>query len=71
MFQGLTRTFFSQAPVVDGYGSTECGGVTIDHSINRRTVLDAKLIDVPDLGKSHSDYRITCSIGGGSLHQDE
>jgi hypothetical protein len=44
---------------VDGYGSTECGGVTIDHSINRRTVLDAKLIDVPDLGKdiaTLSDY---------------
>lgn len=43
------------APVIDGYGSTECGGVTIDWSINHRTVLDAKLIDVPELGYFTTD----------------
>ncbi|OBK26357.1 carboxylic acid reductase [Mycobacterium asiaticum] len=36
--------------LVEGYGSTEAGMATIDGGIRRSTVLDYKLVDVPDLG---------------------
>lgn len=36
--------------LVEGYGSTEAGMVLIDDHIRRPTVIDYKLVDVPDLG---------------------
>lgn len=41
----------------DGYGSTEAGlgSVTVDGRINRRFVLDYKLLDVPELGYYTTD----------------
>ncbi|ORA08492.1 carboxylic acid reductase [Mycobacterium asiaticum] len=36
--------------LVEGYGSTEAGMATIDGGIRRSTVIDYKLVDVPDLG---------------------
>ncbi|WP_225323412.1 carboxylic acid reductase [Mycobacterium marseillense] len=41
--------------VLDGYGLTEVGMVTKDGRMNRPPVLDYKLIDVPELGYSHTD----------------
>ncbi|MCV7074607.1 carboxylic acid reductase [Mycobacterium szulgai] len=36
--------------LVEGYGSTEAGMVLIDDHIRRPSVIDYKLVDVPDLG---------------------
>ncbi|WP_204079035.1 carboxylic acid reductase [Mycobacterium riyadhense] len=36
--------------LVEGYGSTEAGMVLIDDQIRRPSVIDYKLVDVPDLG---------------------
>lgn len=53
-----TRTFVEsllQIPLVEGYGSTEVGGVFVDGQIRRPPVIDYKLVDVPDLGYFHTD----------------
>jgi fatty acid CoA ligase FadD9 len=46
-----------QCPVVDGFGSTEVGGggITFDNRIVPHSVLDYKLVDVPELGYYTSD----------------
>ncbi|MFE3101052.1 carboxylic acid reductase [Nocardia tengchongensis] len=44
-----------QAPLSDGYGSTEAGGVMIDGRFKRPEVLGYKLIDVPELGFHGTD----------------
>ncbi|SON63530.1 Carboxylic acid reductase [Mycobacterium simulans] len=36
--------------LVEGYGSTEAGMILIDDHIRRSSVIDYKLVDVPDLG---------------------
>jgi fatty acid CoA ligase FadD9 len=41
--------------VVDGYGLTETGTLTLDGVINRKRVRDYKLIDVPELGYFRTD----------------
>lgn len=41
--------------LVDGYGSTEAGAVFVDGQIQRPPVSDYRLIDVPELGYSHTD----------------
>jgi len=41
--------------IFDGYGLTETGFVTRDGVINRKRVLDYKLIDVPELGYFRTD----------------
>ncbi len=43
-------------PLHDGYGSTEAGGVLIDNTIIRPTVIDYKLVDVPELGYFGTDH---------------
>ena len=42
-------------PVIDGYGSTELGGVTADGRINRENVTAYELADVPELGYRKTD----------------
>jgi len=42
-------------PVIDGYGSTELGGVTADGRINRENVTAYELVDVPELGYRKTD----------------
>jgi fatty acid CoA ligase FadD9 len=49
----LARCF--DVPVIDGYGSTELGGVTIDGRINRENVVACELADVPELGYLKTD----------------
>jgi fatty acid CoA ligase FadD9 len=49
----LERCF--DVPVLDGYGSTELGGVTIDGRLNRENVIAYELADVPELGYRKSD----------------
>jgi fatty acid CoA ligase FadD9 len=49
----LARCF--DVPVVDGYGSTELGGVTADGLLNRENVVAWKLADVPELGYLETD----------------
>ncbi len=44
-----------QVPMVEGYGTTELGGVTLENHVNKATVLRWKLIDVPELGYSLRD----------------
>ncbi|PWW63149.1 carboxylic acid reductase [Actinokineospora spheciospongiae] len=39
----------------DGYGSTEAGGLMMDHRLVRPPVLDYKLVDVPELGYFTTD----------------
>ncbi|MET4431597.1 carboxylic acid reductase [Mycolicibacterium sp. 624] len=41
--------------LVEGYGSTEAGIVYIDNEVRRPSVIDYKLVDVPDLGYFHTD----------------
>ena len=41
--------------LVEGYGSTEAGIVYIDGQVRRPSVIDYKLVDVPDLGYFHTD----------------
>jgi fatty acid CoA ligase FadD9 len=41
--------------LIEGYGSTEAGMVFIDGQIRRPSVIDYKLVDVPDLGYFHTD----------------
>ena len=41
---------FLDLHLVDGYGSTEAGGVFLDGQVRRPPVIDYKLVDVPDLG---------------------
>jgi fatty acid CoA ligase FadD9 len=42
-------------PVFEGYGSTEAGILTVDGEISRRSVIDYKLVGVPELGYRLSD----------------
>jgi fatty acid CoA ligase FadD9 len=49
----LARCF--DVPVVDGYGSTEVGAVSVDGRIARENVIDYRLADVPELGYTTSD----------------
>lgn len=46
---------FLGGPLIDGYGSTEAGGVLIDGVVLRPPVLDYQLIDVPELGYYTTD----------------
>ncbi|MCW2691202.1 MAG: thioester reductase-like protein [Mycobacterium sp.] len=41
---------FLDMPLMEGYGSTEAGGVFVDGQVRRPPVIDYKLVDVPDLG---------------------
>ncbi|MCW2627435.1 carboxylic acid reductase, partial [Mycobacterium sp.] len=41
--------------LVEGYGSTEAGIVYVDGQVRRPSVIDYKLVDVPDLGYFHTD----------------
>lgn len=42
-------------PLIEGYGSTEAGGVLIEGRIARPPVIDYKLVDVPELGYRTTD----------------
>ncbi|WP_216897402.1 carboxylic acid reductase [Nocardia alni] len=42
-------------PLVDGYGSTEAGGVFVDGRMQRPPVIDYRLADVPELGYYRTD----------------
>lgn len=44
-----------EIPVYDGYGSTEAGILSVDGVINRPTVSDYRLVEVPELGYRLSD----------------
>jgi fatty acid CoA ligase FadD9 len=44
-----------EIPVYEGFGSTEAGILTIDGMINRQTVSDYRLADVPELGYRRTD----------------
>ncbi|OBB59891.1 oxidoreductase [Mycobacterium sp. 852013-51886_SCH5428379] len=46
---------FLDLPLIEGYGSTEAGGVFVDGHVRRPPVRDYKLVDVPDLGYFHTD----------------
>ncbi|WP_099039630.1 carboxylic acid reductase [Mycobacterium neglectum] len=46
---------FLDMHLVDGYGSTEAGGVLADGQVRRPPVLDYKLVDVPELGYFSTD----------------
>ena len=46
---------FLDLHLVDGYGSTEAGGVFLDGQVRRPPVIDYKLVDVPDLGYFRTD----------------
>ncbi|RJO75343.1 NAD-dependent epimerase/dehydratase family protein [Nocardia panacis] len=53
--RAFTRSLLG-IPLHDGYGSTEAGGgVLLDNRIQRDSVLDYKLIDVPELGYFATD----------------
>jgi fatty acid CoA ligase FadD9 len=41
--------------IADGYGTTEVGGLTRDGVVMRSSVIDYKLVDVPELGYFHTD----------------
>ena len=43
------------APLVEGYGSTEAGGVIRNGAVIRPPVIDYKLVDVPELGYRTTD----------------
>jgi fatty acid CoA ligase FadD9 len=52
------RTFIESCldtRVLDGYGSTEVGMVTVDGAIRRPPVIDYRLVDVPELGYYTTD----------------
>lgn len=52
------RTFAERLlgmPIVDGYGSTEAGGISADGHVQRPPVVDYKLDDVPELGYRSTD----------------
>lgn len=42
-------------PIVDGYGSTESGSITLDQKVTRPPIIDYKLVDVPELGYFTTD----------------
>ncbi|MGE5722355.1 MAG: thioester reductase domain-containing protein, partial [Sphingomonadales bacterium] len=42
-------------PIIDGYGSTESGSITLDQKVTRPPIIDYKLIDVPELGYFTTD----------------
>jgi fatty acid CoA ligase FadD9 len=46
---------FLDVHLVDGYGSTEAGGVLADGQVCRPPVIDYKLVDVPELGYFSTD----------------
>ena len=46
---------FLDMHLLEGYGSTEAGGVFVDGVIRRPPVIDYKLVDVPELGYFGSD----------------
>ncbi len=46
---------FLDMHLVDGYGSTEAGGVLADGQVRRPPVIDYKLVDVPELGYFNTD----------------
>jgi fatty acid CoA ligase FadD9 len=46
---------FLDLHLLEGYGSTEAGGVFVDGMIRRPPVIDYKLVDVPELGYFGSD----------------
>ncbi|MGE2728026.1 carboxylic acid reductase [Mycolicibacterium vaccae] len=46
---------FLDLHLIDGYGSTEAGGVFVDGRVQRPPVIDYKLADVPDLGYFTTD----------------
>ncbi len=46
---------FLDLHLLDGYGSTEAGGVLLDGQVKRPPVIDYKLVDVPDLGYFSTD----------------
>ncbi|HSS26185.1 MAG TPA: AMP-binding protein, partial [Mycobacterium sp.] len=46
---------FLDLHLIDGYGSTEAGGVFLDGQLRRPPVIDYKLVDVPELGYFHTD----------------
>ena len=46
---------FLDMHLVDGYGSTEAGGVLADGQVRRPPVIDYKLVDVPELGYFSTD----------------
>ena len=53
-----TRAFvesFLDLHLVEPYGATEAGVVTVDGQVRRPPVIDYKLADVPDLGYFHTD----------------
>ncbi len=49
----LERCF--EVPVIDGYGSTEAGAITIENRIARDNVIAYDLVDVPELGYTKRD----------------
>jgi fatty acid CoA ligase FadD9 len=49
----LGRCF--DVPVIDGYGSTELGGIALDGRIDNENVVAYRLVDVPELGYTASD----------------
>jgi fatty acid CoA ligase FadD9 len=49
----LTRCF--ETPVIDGYGLTEVGVLSVDGQIDRENVVDYRIVDVPELGYTQSD----------------
>jgi fatty acid CoA ligase FadD9 len=46
---------FLDLHLIDGYGSTEAGGVFLDGQLRRPPVIDYKLVDIPELGYFHTD----------------
>ncbi len=53
-----TRAFvesFLDLHLVEPYGATEAGAITVDGQVRRPPVIDYKLADVPDLGYFHTD----------------
>ncbi|MCX2710765.1 carboxylic acid reductase [Mycolicibacterium sp. J2] len=46
---------FLDLPLVDGYASTEAGIIWLDGRVQRPSVIDYKLVDVPDLGYFATD----------------
>ncbi|MGO4445738.1 carboxylic acid reductase [Mycobacterium sp. 2YAF39] len=46
---------FLDMHLVDGYGSTEAGGVMADGQVRRPPVIEYKLVDVPELGYFSTD----------------
>ncbi len=51
---GFLRRCFD-VPVIDGYGSTEAGPLTVDDRVDMDSVTKWKLVDVPELGYRTTD----------------